>query len=133
MVASAVDTTAGMATTEPPKRRFLDMSRRGFLRTGSIGVVAAGVAGSVPGLSSLLSSAESDAPVVQGGAADVQGTAAAASTESSGVAQSLGAHVSNISTGEMRLFVGNQTLNIQDPDLAQRLTQAVRTAQAAGR
>jgi hypothetical protein len=118
--------------TTPPRRRFTDMSRRGFLRTGSIGVVAAGVVGSVPGLSSLLSSAESDAPAAGAATTEVSGVAAASSPEVSGVGQSLGAHVSDLSTGEMRLFVGNQTLNIRDPALAQHLTQAVRAAQAAG-
>jgi hypothetical protein len=41
--------------------------------------------------------------------------------------------VSNLSTGDMKLFVGNQTLQIRDPELAQRLNQAARAAQAAGR
>jgi hypothetical protein len=125
----------------PGRFRLPDMSRRGFLRTGSIGVLAAGVVGSVPGLSSLLSSAETDAPevggggaaAVQGGTAAVQGGASAAEGDASGVATSFSARVSNLSTGEMKLFVGNQTLQIQDADLAQRLSQAARAAQAAGR
>lgn len=123
----------------PGRFHLPDMSRRGFLRTGSIGVVAAGVVGSVPGLSSLLSSAESDVPEVGGGAAAVSGSAAASSgagaaeAEVSGAAQSFSARVSNLSTGEMKLFVGNQTLRIQNLELAQRLSQAARAAQAAGR
>jgi hypothetical protein len=115
----------------PVKRRAWDMSRRGFLRTGSIGVVAAGVVGSVPGLSSVLSAAGSDAPALQGGATELQGSATAVEGDTAAVAQSFSARVSNVSTGEMRLFVGNQTLHIQDPELAQRLTRAARAAQAA--
>jgi hypothetical protein len=124
----------GLVEANRPRRFHLpDMSRRGFLRTGSIGVVAAGVASSVPGLSSLLSSAESDAPEVGGGAAAASSSAGAAEAEVSGTVQSFSARVSNLSTGEMKLFVGDQTLRIQDLDLAQRLSQAARAAQAAGR
>jgi hypothetical protein len=124
------------ASPDPGKGRFHlpDMTRRGFLRTGSIGVVAAGVVGSVPGLSSLLTSSAADAPEVQGAAsAAVESGAPAAEGEAAGVAQSVSAQVSNVSTGEMRIFVGNQTLRIQDSDLARRLSQAARAAQAAGR
>jgi hypothetical protein len=117
----------------PGRFHLPDLTRRGFLRTGSIGVLAAGVVGSVPGLSSLLTSAEADAPEVGGGAAAVPGGATAAEGDASGLAQSFSARVSNLSTGDMKLFVGNQTLQIRDPELAQRLNQAARAAQAAGR
>jgi hypothetical protein len=123
---------AGAVDPVTAKRRRFDMSRRGFLRTGSIGVVAAGVAGSVPGWSSVLTTAGSDAPAIQGDAAEVQGSAAAVGGDASGVASSFSARVSNLSTGEMRIFVGNQTLEIRDADLAQRLSQAARAAQSAG-
>jgi hypothetical protein len=127
-----VETAGGADRATSMTSRLRDMSRRRFLRTGSIGVVAAGVVGSVPGLSSLLGSAESDAPALGGSAAEVQGSASAVEADSSAAAQSFSARVSNVSTGEMRLFVGNQTLHIQDTELAQRLSQAARAAQAAG-
>jgi hypothetical protein len=124
------DTVTSLKPSAPSKARLSDMTRRGFLRTGSIGVVAAGVVGSVPGLSSLLGTAASDAPVVQADSSAIQGVAPEVGGDTSGVAQAFSAQVKNLSTGEMRLFVGNQTIRIQDADLAQRLSQAARAAQA---
>jgi hypothetical protein len=132
-MASDAETVEADEPAETGRWHFPDMSRRGFLRTGSIGVVAAGVVGSVPGLSSLLTSAESDAPELQGGASAATGSAAVVEGDAAGAAQSFSARVSNLSTGEMRLFIGNQTLQIRDVELAQRLSQAARAAQAAGR
>lgn len=117
----------GDDVTESPSTgfRLRDMSRRGFLRTGSVGVIAVGAVGSIPGLSGLLTSAEADAPEV---APAASGTAAAvapaAESDTSGLSQAA-VHVTDMSTGEMRIFFGNQTITVQNPDLARSIGQAV--------
>ncbi len=109
-------------------RGLLDMSRRRFLATGSVGVAAAGMAAAVPGLPSLLSGAEADAPAVSGAAASAAGAAPVVEGEAAGVSQQLVAHVSDVSSGEMRFFYGNQTFSVTNPQLARSLAQAVKAA-----
>jgi hypothetical protein len=125
--AEVAATATGSGTSGGGPRSWLDMSRRRFLRTGSIGVAAVGAAGAVPGLGSLLSSGAADAPEVQGSASAVEGEGAGTA---SGAVQTIGAHISDVDSGEMRLFAGNQTFTIQDPQLTQQLARAVRAAQS---
>ncbi len=108
-----------------PGGGLLDMSRRGFLRTGSLGVAAAGLVASVPALPGLIGSLEADAP---GGAPAVTEAATEVEGDAAGAGQPIVAHLSDVASGEVRLFVGNQTLTVRDPQLAAQLARAVRAA-----
>ena len=81
-------------------------------------VAAAGVLSSVPGLSSLLGAAESEAPAAD---ATVAGTDAGAAS----LSDPLVAHVRDLSTGEISLFNGTREVIVRDPQLANRLARAV--------
>src|ERR1700722_15282562 len=78
-----------------------DLSRRAFLRRGSLTAAAVGVVGSVPGLSSLLVGGASEAPAVESGVDE-------ADSEGPAVAGPLVAHIKDYSTGEMSLFQGER-------------------------
>jgi hypothetical protein len=80
---------------------------------------AVGVAGSVPGLSSLLVSGSSEAPAVAPGASEVESDAGA-------LTQPLVAQVKDLGTGEISLFQGEQEVVVRDPALARRLFAAAR-------
>lgn len=93
----------------------LDMTRRRFLRNSTVtaGVTAAGLAGVLP---SVLPAAEDDGGVTSAAAGDGSGLAAAPVT----------AHVTDLSSGEMSLFVEDRTVVVRDPALASRIAQAAR-------
>ena len=95
------------------------VSRRSFLGKGSMAVAAAGVLSSVPGLSSLFSAAETEAPA---GDAAVAG----ADVGTADLSEPLVAHVRDISTGEISVFNGTREVIVRDPQLASRLVRAVR-------
>ncbi|HTT85910.1 MAG TPA: hypothetical protein VMF60_00960 [Acidimicrobiales bacterium] len=94
------------------------MSRRTFLGRGSLAVAAAGVLSSVPGLTSLLGAADSEAPAAD---ATVAGADAGAT-----LSDPLVAHVRDLSTGEISLFNGTREVVVRDPQLAGRLARAAR-------
>ncbi len=102
--------------------RLGDMSRRKFLRTGSLTMAAAAAVSAIPGLPSILGDAEADAPGASSAAA---GTAPALGSEASGLASPVTAHVSDLS-GELSLFVENRTVVVRDPALVARLLAASR-------
>lgn len=102
---------------DAPRRSSL--SRRRFLGRGSAGVVAAGVLSSVPGLSSLLTNASSEAPAVSGDAAAVDG-------EAPQVEQSVVAHVRDVRSGLIDLHINGATVNVQNPQLARSIARAAR-------
>ena len=95
------------------------LSRRAFLRKGTVAAAAVGVAGTVlPGLSGLLASGASEAPAVEPAASEVEGDAGA-------LTQPLVAHVKDLGTGEISLFQGEREVVLRDPALARRLLSAV--------
>ena len=92
-----------------------ELSRRVFLIRGSMGAALVGVAAAIPGLNSVVTTAEADAP-----AADDAATSAA--TESAGpMTDPIIAHVKDLQTGEMSLYMGEREFTMRDPGLAARL------------
>ncbi len=94
-------------------------SRRTFLRTGTLGAAAAGLATAVPGFAGLFTAASADAPAVTGAAEDTEAVAP-------DVAGPIIAHVTDASTGELSVFVGNQEIVTRNPQLVQQLLRAGR-------
>jgi hypothetical protein len=96
-----------------------EFSRRMFLTRGSMGIAIAGAAAAIPGLPALLDAAEGDAPAVD---------SAVATAGSDGVAPSLAeplvAHVTDMQTGEISLFLGEREVVYNDPAMAARLLDA---------
>jgi hypothetical protein len=96
-----------------------DVSRRTFLRRGTVAAAAIGLVGSVPGLSGLLAGSASEAPAVESGATQAE-------AEAGNLAQPLLAHVKDLNTGEISLFHGETEVVVRDPALARRLMSAAR-------
>jgi hypothetical protein len=94
------------------------VSRRSFLRGGSLTVMAAGVVSAVPGLSSLLAGGAADAPVVD--------TAATSVVDNPTLDSQLVAHVRDLGTGEIAVYHGTEEFTFHDPAMAARLFQASR-------
>jgi hypothetical protein len=97
-----------------------ELSRRLFLKRGSLGVVAAGIASSVPG-ASLISSLGSE-----GGDAGEAASLSSAEVGSANEAGPLVAHVTDVSTGEISIFLGENEYSYRDPQMAARLLRATR-------
>ncbi|MGH9060018.1 MAG: hypothetical protein ACRDZY_10960 [Acidimicrobiales bacterium] len=95
------------------------VSRRVFLRNGTLGATVLGMVASVPGLAGLLGGASSEAPAVTGAATDAE----AAAPELSGP---IVAHVTNAATGDVSLYVGEREIPYRDPTLVQHLLRAAR-------
>jgi hypothetical protein len=103
------------------------VTRRLFLTRGSLTVAAAGIAASVPGMSGLLSSAEADAPA--GGAATSEAASSLGGAEAGStgeLTEPLVAHVKDLSTGEISIFMGEHEYTYRDPQMAAKLLQAAR-------
>jgi len=108
-------------TSEPrpgagPRASF---NRRSFLQRSALGAAAVGLAGSAPGLSGLLGAGESEAPVIEGDATDLEGGAGA-------ISEPVIAHVKDLSTGEISLYQGEREVVLRDPALARLLFSAAR-------
>jgi hypothetical protein len=97
-----------------------ELSRRTFLIRGSLGAAAIAAGTAIPGLPTLLTTTEEEAPAVD----DAATTAAAASTPS--VTEPLIAHITDLRSGAMSLFMGEQEFAINDPGLANRLFGAAK-------
>src|SRR5579875_1744809 len=93
------------------------LSRRTFLTRGSLAVVV-GSAAAVPGLGSLLAEAPEDSPEVESGLTDAEAEAAADSGP-------VVAHVSDLRSGEISLYQGENEVVIKDPALATRLFRTI--------
>jgi hypothetical protein len=93
--------------------------RRAFLRTGTLGVVGAGVVGGLPGLSGLLGGASADAPAVTGAAAGAETVAPVLDAP-------LVAHVTDATAGDVSIYVGEREVTLRDPTLVQHLLRAAR-------
>jgi hypothetical protein len=91
------------------------LSRRMFLKRGSLAVAAAGALSAIPGLPALVSSSEVEAP----SAGSVAGDAGA-------LTEPLVAHVKDLQTGEMSLYVGEREVVYHDPRLAAVIRNAAR-------
>jgi hypothetical protein len=93
-----------------------EFSRRVFLTRSSIVVAAAGVATSIPNLTSALAAGETEAPAAEAAVADGAST----------MSEPLIAHVRDLATGEIGLFSGEREVVFHDPTLATRLFNASR-------
>ena len=96
-----------------------DLSRRVFLKRGSLAVAATGAVAAVPGLPMLLSATEGDAPAASNAAGSAAG-------ETTGLTDTLVAHVKDLQTGEISLFLGEREVTYVDANLARFLHQAAR-------
>lgn len=94
-----------------------NLSRRSFLKTGTIAVGAAGAAIAAPGLRAAVrqDSASQDPETHE---ADLPADAAAEGP--------IVAHVRNLATGEIDLFVGERRVTVKDRATASRLYRATR-------
>ena len=84
-----------------------------------MGAAAIAVGSALPGLPGLLSEAEGDAPT-----ADDAASTALAATPS--MTQPLIAHITDLQSGEMSLYLGEQEFAVKDPGLAGRLFGAAK-------
>jgi hypothetical protein len=91
------------------------LTRRRFLKRGSLALAVAGVVSAIPGLPMLVSATEADAPAA-GSAADEAGV----------LNQTLVAHVKDLQSGEISLFMGEREVSYRDPKLAALLHRAAR-------
>jgi hypothetical protein len=88
-----------------------NVSRRGLLRNGSLAVVGAGLLGAGPAFSAGLTPAAADA--------DASGNAALPAGAS--LDGPLVAHVKDLSTGEIGVYMGTSEVTVRDPHLAAKL------------
>jgi len=92
-----------------------DLSRRGLLRNGSFAVMGVGLLGAVPaGL----------APKTANRSPATASESAALPTGTS-LDGPLVAHVKNLSTGEIGVYMGTSEVTFRDPQLAAKLYRAV--------
>lgn len=97
-----------------------ELSRRRFLATASMGVVAAGAVAGGALVPSLVAAASDDA---SGQGLDVHGDGSV-----EGIEEDIIAHVHPASTGEVSILVGDQELVVRDPELVSRLAAGARRA-----
>jgi hypothetical protein len=95
---------------------MIGLSRRMFLKRGSVAVAMAGVATSMPLLSE----------VVTGPPGTEAATTASEVPEGFQAAEALVAHVKDVGTGEINLFVGERQIVLKDPGLARAIFRATR-------
>jgi hypothetical protein len=96
------------------------LTRRAFLVRGSLAAGAAAVIGSVPGVGNVLTTAEADAPEMEGGG----GSAAGAGAEfGPTMSQPIVAHVVNLGTGEINFYQGTAQVVARNPGLAQAIAR----------
>jgi hypothetical protein len=95
------------------------LSRRTFLRRGTLTAAAVGVVGSIPGLPGLLLGGSSEAPALETGAGEAESGAA-------GLSEPLVAHVSDVENGQISLFQGEREIVVRSPALVRQLYLAAR-------
>ena len=94
-----------------------NVSRRGLLRNGSLAVVGVGLVGA--------------APTFSAGDASAAGRSSATASESAALLTGanldgpLVAHVKNLSTGEIGVYMGTSEVTFRDPQLAAKLYRTV--------
>jgi hypothetical protein len=92
------------------------ISRRVFLRRGSMVAGVAAAFATMPGLSAVLTAGEADGP-------EVGGAATESSEAAIGASEPVVAHVVDASTGEINLYQGTQMVTARSPALAQALAR----------
>jgi hypothetical protein len=95
---------------------MMGLSRRMFLKRGSLAVAMAGVASSMPLLSE----------VAAGPPGSEAATTAAEVPEGLQMSESVVAHVRDLSSGQINLFVGERQIVLNDPALARAIVRATR-------
>jgi hypothetical protein len=95
------------------------LSRRTFLRRGTMTAAAVGVITTVPGLSSLLIGGSAEAPALETGAGEAEADAGA-------LTEPLLAQVKDLHTGEISLLQGEREVVIRNPAVARSLYAAAR-------
>jgi hypothetical protein len=96
-----------------------NLSRRTFLIRGSMGAAAVAVGSAIPGLSNVLTTAGEEAPAADDAATTALGAAPSLSDP-------LIAHVTDLQSGEMSLFMGEREFTITNPTLARQLFGAAK-------
>lgn len=102
-----------------------DMSRRRFLRTGSLTMAAAAAVSAIPGVPALLGDAEAEAPAAGSAGGAAAASAGPALNTASSFATPVTAHISDLS-GEVSVFVGDRTVVVRDPGLVSRILSAAK-------
>ena len=97
-----------------------EVTRRAFLWRGSVAAGVAGAIASIPGLPALLTTGSQAAPGV--GASESE--AVTLLPEDSTLAEPVVAHVRDLSSGSIDLFVGRQQIAFKSPQLAAQLYRA---------
>jgi hypothetical protein len=97
-----------------------NVSRRGLLRNGSLAVMGVGLVGAVPAFSAGLAPKAPDAS-----AADRSPATASEGAALLTGAGPLVAHVKDLSTGEIGVYMGTSEVTFRDPHLAAKLYRAV--------
>jgi len=95
---------------------MMGLSRRMFLKRGSMAVAMAGVATSMPLLSE----------VAAGPSASEAASTTSEVPEGFKLTEALVAHVRDLGSGDIRLFVGERQIEVKDPALARALFHASR-------
>jgi hypothetical protein len=95
-----------------------NVSRRGLLRNGSLAVVGVGLVGAVP--AGLAPKAPDASAADRSPASDSAALPTGASLDGP-----LVAHVKNLSTGEIGVYMGTSEVTFRDPHLAAKLYRAV--------
>ncbi len=98
-----------------------NLSRRNFLKRGSVAVAGAGMLAAVPMsglLPELMGPAEAAAPAADAGTADL--------AQGGEIGDTLIAHIRNLGTGEIGVMQGTNEVVIHDPQMAAKLAQAIR-------
>jgi anaerobic selenocysteine-containing dehydrogenase len=96
-------------------------SRRSFLKQSSLAMAVAATAPALPGL---LVTTVSQAGVADAPAAE--STVTAAGAEAGGTLEPLVAHIHDLASGEMTLYLGTNEVSYRDPEMAARLLRAAR-------
>lgn len=97
-----------------------NLSRRNFLKRGSVAVAGAGLMAAVPIttlLPEVMTSGEA-APAAEAGTAGL--------TETGAVGDTLVAHVRDLGTGEIGVMQGTREVILKDPQMAAKLARAMR-------
>ena len=100
-----------------------NVSRRGLLRNGSLAVAGVGLVGAVPAFSAGLA-AKAPLASAAGPSPATPSDSAALLTDAS-LDGPLVAHVKNLSTGEIGVYMGTSEVTFRDPQLAAKLYRVV--------
>jgi hypothetical protein len=104
--------------------RLRGVSRRVFLRNGSLGAAAVAFVGSVPGLSGLVTGVSTDSQALPATVGDAEaGTAGGVAGE---VGSPVIAHVTDAASGEVSVYVGEREIVTRDPNLVAHLLRITR-------